>query len=69
MISSLSYSECNRALERIVERMNLKKIYAMIDEIEVISDLRKEFYKVMYRERYEKILLSSYRQLKGEEGE
>jgi len=69
VISSLSYSECNKALVRIVERMNLKKIYAMIDEIEVISHLRKEFYKVMYKERYEKILLSSYRQLKGAEEE
>lgn len=69
VISSLSYEECNKALVRIVEKMNLEKIYTMIDSICCISDIRKEFYKVMYRERYEKILLSSYQQLKAKENE
>ena len=36
---------------------------ALIDSIENISDLRKEFYKTMYRERYEKILKPAYEKL------
>mgnify|MGYP003297274573 FL=1 len=38
----------------------MEKIYDMIEDIEGISDLRKEFYRVMLKQRYEKILLYSY---------
>lgn len=64
VISSLQYDACNLALIRIVERMDLKKIYSMIDEIEGISEIRKEFYKTMYQKRYEKLLLESYKKLR-----
>lgn len=64
VISSLRYEECNRALIRIVERMEMDKIFGMIEEIEGISEIRKEFYKKMYLERYEGILLKSYHELK-----
>lgn len=60
VVSSLQFEECNKALVRIVEKMNLEKIFAMIEEVEEISDIRKQFYKIMYKERYEKILLESY---------
>jgi len=68
VISNLQYEECNQALKRIVERMNLDKIFFMIDEIDGISEMRKEFYKTMYQKRYEKILLTSYNKLICEEG-
>lgn len=64
VISSLQYKECNQALVRIVEKLNLTKVFYMIDEIECISDIRKKFYKTMYQNRYEKILLESYNKLK-----
>lgn len=61
VITSLEFEECNQALTRIVDKMNMDKIFTMIEEIEGISDVRKTFYKTMYQERYEKILLEAYR--------
>ena len=69
VISSLRYEECNEALKRIVERMDLEKIYTLIDSVEFISDTRKAFYKTIIKERYEKILLVSYKKLVGESHE
>jgi len=64
IISSLAFEECNKALVRITERVDLKKINKLIDRVEGISDLRKEFYKTMLEQRFEKILLDSYIKLK-----
>ena len=66
VITSLEYDECNRALKRIVPRIDMKKIKELISSIEGISDTRREFYEIMYKNRYEKILLHAYNKL-GEE--
>ena len=63
VISSLQFEACNEALKRIVPRINLERINKIIDEIEEISELRKQFYKTMLQQRYEKILIYSYRML------
>ena len=63
VISSLQFEECNKALKRIVPRIDLERIRQIIEEIEEISDLRKQFYKTMLQQRYEKILMYSYRML------
>ena len=63
VISSLQFEACNEALKRIVPRIDLERIYRIIDEIEEISELRKQFYKIMLQQRYEKILMYSYRML------
>lgn len=63
VINSLEFKECNEALLRIFPQIDLERINALIDLIENISDLRKEFYKTMYRERYEKILKPAYEKL------
>lgn len=63
VISSLQFEACNEALKRIVPRIDLERIYRIIDEIEEISELRKQFYKTMLQQRYEKILMYSYRML------
>lgn len=63
IISSLAFEECNHALMRIVERIDFDKIDKLIDSIENISEKRKEFYKIILKQRYEKILLESYNQL------
>lgn len=63
VISSLQFEECNKALKRIVPRIDLERIDQIIDEIEDISDLRKQFYKIMLQQRYEKIVMYSYRML------
>lgn len=63
VIHSLRLDACNQALKRIVPRIDFKRIFSIVDEIEDISDLRKTFYKTMLQERYEKILLASYQLL------
>ena len=63
VISSLQFEECNEALLRIVPRIDLNKIHALIDGIEGISDTRRKFYKTMYEQRYKKILLEPYNKL------
>ncbi|MBE7058052.1 MAG: CtkA family protein [Ruminococcaceae bacterium] len=66
IISCLAFEESNNALVRITERVDLNKINKLIDSIEDISDLRREFYKTILKERFEKILLESYNKLKLE---
>ncbi len=55
-ISSLKSEDCNKALLEITKRINLDKINCIIDETEAISDLQKDFYKIMIAERKNKIL-------------
>ena len=63
VISSLQFEACNEALKRIVPRIDLERINRIIDDIEEISELRKQFYKTMLQQRYKKILMYSYRML------
>lgn len=55
-LTSLQNEGCNMALKRIVPRINLEKINALIEETPFLSDLQKIFYKAMLRERKIKIL-------------
>lgn len=55
-ISSFQNKECNAALQRICSRINMGNIENMIDETPFIDAIQKEFYKIMLRERKEKIL-------------
>lgn len=52
----------------IVPLINLENINSIVDNMPVITDIRKEFYKKMIRKRYEKILKISLEKLKVEEG-
>ena len=63
VISSKQFAACNEALKRIVPRIDLERINVIIDEIEGISELRKKFYKIMLQQRFEKILMYTYRML------
>lgn len=63
VISSRQFEACNEALKRIVPRVDLARINTIIDDIEGISELRKTFYKVMLQQRFEKILMYTYRML------
>ncbi len=63
VISSLQFEECNNALKRIVPRIDFNKIDELIDSIENISDIRRQFYKTMYRQRYKKILKVAFDKL------
>lgn len=65
VISSLQFEEINRALIKIYPMINLGKIFNLIDDISVISDIHKTFYKTMIKNRYEKIIKYSYMKLLG----
>lgn len=63
VISSLQFEEMNNALLKIYPIINLDKIYKLIDDIDIISDTHKKFYKTMIGNRYEKIIKYSYEKL------
>lgn len=67
IINSLSFEECNKALRRIVEKFNIEEIEKLIENTAFISEIRKEFYKAIIKQRFEKILLASYQKLKLQE--
>ena len=65
VISSLQFEEINKALLRIYPRIKINEIDALIDDISIISDTHKLFYKTMIKKRYEKIIKYSYDKLRG----
>ena len=63
VISSLQFEEINKALKKIFPLIDLQKIFILIDDVEIISDVHKQFYKTMIENRYVKILKYSYLKL------
>ena len=63
VINSLEFQECNDALVFIYRKIDMKTIEDMIDNIDIISDTHREFYKYMLNQRYEKIIRASYLKL------
>lgn len=55
-ISSLQNEDCNRALKRIVPRIDMGKIRKIVEETPFITDLQKRFYITMLEKRKERIL-------------
>lgn len=55
-ISSNQNHECTKALDNVSKRIDLVKINKIIDDLDCISDLQKQFYKTMLKERKERIL-------------
>lgn len=66
-ISSLVNKDCNKALKRILPRIDLNKIDIIVDKTPFISDLQRKFYKTLLRERKERILDFSYQKLRKRE--
>lgn len=62
-ISSLENGDCNKALKRIIPKIDMEKIEKIVDETPFISNLQKKFYKTMLQERKERILDFSYQKL------
>ena len=56
VITSLLYSDCNDAVKRIAPRIKLDVINNLIDEVEQLSNLQKEFLKKILKMRKELIL-------------
>lgn len=55
-ISSLKDPACNAALKRIHARIDMESIDRLVEETPFLEPVQKEFYKIMIRERKEKIL-------------
>lgn len=66
-ISSLQNEDCNRALKRIVPRIDMEKIKEIINHTLFISDLQKKFYLTMLTERKTHILDFALTALKNKE--
>ena len=62
-IESMQNQECNIAVKRIVARLDLQKIFELIDSVPVISLVQNRFYKAILQERYEKILKPVYQKI------
>ena len=63
IITSLEYEDCNKAIKRIVPKINLDQINLLIDEAELASDLQKVFLKKILKMRKEIILDSALAKL------
>ncbi len=57
-ISSKNNADCTEALIRIKQKIQFEKIYEIIDTVPTLVDIQKTFYKIMIKERFEKILLA-----------
>lgn len=55
-ISSLAYADCNKALKRILPKIDMNRIKFIIDNTPFLTDLQKEFYKTILSERKSHIL-------------
>lgn len=62
-LSSLQNKDCNRALKRILPKIDMEKIDKIVDETPFLSKLQISFYKTMLKERKERILDFSYQKL------
>lgn len=63
-LSEGKFPDCNKALKRIASRIDMKKIYEIIDNTPTITELQKEFYKIMLTARKERIIDFSLNKLK-----
>lgn len=60
-ITKLENDDCSEALMRMYPRIDINKINDIIDEIPCITDIRKNFYKIIIKYKYEDILQVAYR--------
>lgn len=62
-ITNIQNEDCNNALIRMYNKVNLDKIFELINGIEIISNVRKEFYCKVIEGKYKEILTIAYRKL------
>ena len=63
VITSLEYKDCNEAIKRIVPRINFGEINDLIEGIEELSRLQKDFLKKIIKLRKEIILDTAFEKL------
>ena len=62
-INSLKNDDITNALKRVFPKIDIDKIISFIDNIEIMSNIRKDFYKKIIKLRYE-ILKNIYIKIK-----
>lgn len=62
-ILSLENEDCNKSLKNIFPKLSQEKINKLIDETPYISNLQKDFYKLILNSRRELILEKAYNKL------
>lgn len=55
-LSEGKFEDCNTALKRILSRIDMEKIYEIIDNTPTVTDIQNKFYKTMLTARKERIL-------------
>ncbi|MCM1307326.1 MAG: HipA domain-containing protein [Butyrivibrio sp.] len=55
-LMSAEYEGCNKAVKRIVPRINFDKLGALIDEAPYLSEMQRKFYMHYIKARYDRIL-------------
>ncbi len=63
LITSLKNDDCNKALIRVYNKIDLNKIFEFIDSISILTPIRKEFYKKVIEGKYNDILTVAYKRL------
>lgn len=66
-ISSLKNPDCNEALQRIHGRIDMERINRIVEETPFIEPVQKVFYRIILKERKEKILDYSMERLRKQE--
>lgn len=63
IISSHRFRECDRAIWRIIKRMDFSAIFILVQILEMLSDVKKNFLMIMLEERYKKLLLKPFERM------
>ena len=63
VISSLKFSECNKALKKLYSLVKVEKIDSFINSISDWSATRKDFYRTIFKKRLEGLWKGLYEKL------
>lgn len=63
VINSLQFEECNAALRHVIMQLDMVKVEQLLDEMPLITDVQRVFYKHMIIARYNKILMASFEKM------
>lgn len=63
VINSLQFKECNDALKNVMMRIDMEKVLELLDDIPLLTEVQRSFYKHIIVGRYEKILKASFEKI------
>lgn len=60
IISSHRFRECDKALWRIISKMDFAMLDLLVQAVDILSDIKKQFILTMIEERYKRLLLEPF---------